>query len=354
MKRIFLFFIFCASILCSWAHDFEVDGIYYDITSSTDLTVSVTHRGSFYDSYSNEYSGAVTIPSSVIYNSKTYSVTSIGDGAFYSCSTLTSITIPDGVTSIGASSFSGCSSLTSITIPEGVTSIGGGAFWNCSSLTAVHIKDIASWCNIDFGGFSSNPLCYAKNLYLNGELVTELTIPNTITSIKSFAFSSCSSLTAITIPEGVTSIGDDTFSGCSSLTSITIPGGVTSIGKSAFCKCISLTSITIPEGVTSIGYGAFFGCSSLASITIPESVVSIGYGAFDGTAWYDNHPEGLVYMDKVLYGYKGTMPENMSIKVKGGTKVIAGGAFYECNNLTNITIPESVVSIGDCAFGGCI
>lgn len=131
MKRIFLLFIFCASILCSWAHDFEVDGIYYNITSSTDLTVEVKYRGSYADSYDNEYSGAVSIPSSVIYNSNTYSVTSIGNSAFYHCSSLTSINIPSGVTSIGSSAFSSCSSLTSINIPSGVTSIGGYTFSYC-------------------------------------------------------------------------------------------------------------------------------------------------------------------------------------------------------------------------------
>ena len=171
------------------------------------------------------------------------SVTSIGNSAFYGCSSLTSITIPNGVTSIGNSAFSGCSSLTSITIPEGVTSIGNRAFYGCSSLTSI-------------------------------------TIPNGVTSIGYRAFSGCSSLTSITIPNGVTSIGDDAFSGCNSLTSITIPDSVTSIGNRAFMDCTSLTSVTIPDGVTSIGDYAFSGCSSLTSITIPESVTSIGDKAF--------------------------------------------------------------------------
>ena len=122
------------ALLCSIsanAHDFEVDGIYYNITSETDSTVSVIFRGLRYDYYENEYSGTITIPPIVNYNSNTYRVTSIGGYAFYGCSSLTSITIPEGVTSIGSYAFFGCSSLTSITIPEGVTSIGRSAFDGC-------------------------------------------------------------------------------------------------------------------------------------------------------------------------------------------------------------------------------
>ena len=310
MKTIKLWLTTIATLLCSLtanAHDFEVGGIYYSITSSADLTVAVTYRGIDYRDY-YEYSGAVTIPSTVTYNSKTYSVTSIGDRAFYGCIILTSITIPESVTSIGSYAFYGCSRLTSITLPESLTSIGYEAFWSCSSLTsitipesvtsigsyafrdcssltAVHIKDIASWCNIDFDNAYSNPLYYAKNLYLNGELVTELTIPNTVTAIK---------------------------------------------------------------------YGAFYNYSSLTSITIPESVTSIEDKAFSGTAWYNNQPDGVVYAGKVLYKYKGTMPSNTSIEIKEGTVSISPYAFDGCSSLTSITLPESVTSIEDKAFCGCI
>ena len=194
------------------------------------------------------------------------SVTSIGDYAFYGCSSLTSIIIPDSVTSIGNRAFCGCSSLTSITIPEGVTSIGDKAFSGCSSLTSITIPE--SVTSIGYRAF------YGCNS------LTSITIPNGVTSIGSDAFSGCNSLTSITIPNGVTSIGSSAFSGCNSLTSITIPDSVTSIGNRAFMDCTSLTSVTIPDGVTSIGDYAFSGCSSLTSITIPESVTSIGDKAF--------------------------------------------------------------------------
>ena len=219
-------------------------------------------------------------------------VTSIGDYAFYSCAGLTSVTIPEGVTSIGVLTFYNCSSLESITIPEGVTSIGEYAFERCTSLTSVTIPEgVTSIENYAFNRCTS---------------LTSVTIPASVTSIGNSAFSDCTKLMTVTIPEGVTSIGDHAFSGCTSLASITIPASVTSIGNSAFSDCTSLTSITIPEGVTSIGDYTFYNCSSLTSVTIPEGVTSIG-----------------------------------------------NSAFKNCTSLTSVTIPEGVTSIGRWAFDGC-
>ncbi len=232
-------------------------------------------------------------------------VTSIGEYAFRDCSSLTEITIPEGVTSIGSSAFGGCSSLAEITIPEGVTSIGRYAFSDCSSLTEITIPgsltridedvfficssitdvyftgDLEDWCNINFESASSNPLSdHAANLYINGELLTNVVVPDSITAIGNATFIGCTSLTSVTIHENVTSIGDTAFTGCFSLFEITIPENVTSIGRGAFSACFSLAEITIPEGVTSIGEYAFSYCSSLAEITIPEGVTSIGDYAF--------------------------------------------------------------------------
>ena len=220
------------------------------------------------------------------------SVTSIGDEAFYGCTSLTSITIPDGVTSIGNYAFYECLNLESVTIPDSVTSIGSSAFYNCSSLTSVYITDIAAWCTISLGYFSNGALCsgiestplyYAENLYLNGELVTDLIIPDGVKYIGDLAFYKLTSLTSVTIPDSVTSIGDSSFYGCTSLTSVTIGSGVTSISYYALSSCTSLTAINyngteaeweaIEKGTSWIQTGCTvtFSNGETATITPPSS-----------------------------------------------------------------------------------
>ena len=206
-------------------------------------------------------------------------VTSIGDYAFDYCTTLNSVTIPEGVTSIGSSAFRGCESLKNVTIPSSITTIGENAFIWCKELNAVYISDLAAWCGISFY-WTANPLYYGANLYLGRKKVTDLIIPEGVTSVCEGAFRNCSQLTSVVIPDGVTSIGDHAFNGCRGITSVTIPNNVTSIGQSAFANCSSLTSVTIPEGVTSIRESTFAECSSLTSVTIPANVSSIGHSAF--------------------------------------------------------------------------
>ena len=267
------------------------------------------------------------------------SVTSIGESAFSGCNSLTSITIPDSVTSIGDDAFRNCSSLTSIAIPDSVTSTGYDVFSGCSRLTNVYITDLAKWCGISFGNSNSNPLYYAHQLYLNGTLITDLVIPDGVTSISKYVFSGCSSLKSITIPDSVTSIGGSVFYGCSSLTSITIPNSVTSIGPQAFYDCSSLTSITIPDSVTSIGNYVFKGCSSLASITVG-----------DNNTVYHSAGNCLIKTKTktLIAGCK-----NSVIPTDGSVTSIGDDAFYDCSSLTSITIPNSVTSIGYQAFSKC-
>ncbi|MBQ9077660.1 MAG: leucine-rich repeat protein [Muribaculaceae bacterium] len=339
------------------AHDFEVDGIYYNVTDETAKTVEVTYRDGI-----DDYTGSINIPSSVTYNGSTYSVTSIGDSAFRFCSNLTSVTIPNSVTTIGHEAFSGCNSLTevtigssvvsigqsafydtgwynnqadgilyldncclgykgnvptgilsikngtrviasgafgncanliSVTIPKSVTSIGSWAFRECSGLTEVNITDLSAWCKIDFEDSSSNPLYYAKNLKINGTEVKNLAIPNDITGIKAFAFSGCSGLTSVTIPSSVTKIGERAFSCCTDLASIVVDEDNNAFDSRNNCNAIIETATNT----------LICGCKNT---TIPFSLTKIGEYAFDG-----------------------------------------------CSGLTSITIPNSVTSIGRSAFYGC-
>ncbi len=368
--------------LCASAHDFEAGGIYYVYNDGANgSSVSVSYRGDSYYEYADEYSGSLTIFPSVTYNGKTFSVTSIGFGAFEGCSGLTSVTIPSSVTSIGGYAFAGCHSLTSVTIPSSVTNIGLGAFGRCSGLTSVTIP--SSVTSIGSGAFEgcsgltsiyvdsqnsnydSRGNCNAIIRISDNTLIAgckNTIIPKSVTSIGSEAFGGCSGLTTVTIPSSVTSIGYDAFYGCDGLTSVTIPSSVTSIGSAAFASCSGLTSIyvdsqnriydsrgncnaiitisdntliagckntIIPNSVTSIDRDAFYGCSGLTSVTIPSSVTSIGIAAFYGCG-------GLT-----------------SVTIPSSVTSIGSAAFEDCSGLTSVTIPSSVTSIGSGAFWLC-
>ena len=300
MKKVLLFFaLFMGLFATSWAYDFSAVSpsghtLFYEIISSG---VKVTNEFSNH-TYSNAPTGTLTIPSSVVYNGNTYSVTSIDNSAFTGCSGLTSVTIPNSVTSIGVGAFSYCSGLTSFTIPNSVTSIGIYAFYGCNSLAIVNYN--ATNCIYNYP--ADNPCAPFTEC---PSLIT-LNIGDNVTHIPNYIFYSCSGLTSVTIGNSVTSIGDYAFYCCSGLTSLTIPNSVTSIGERAFALCSGLTSLTIPNSLTSIGEAAFASCSGLTSLTIPNSVTSIGKSAFK-----------------------------------------------DCSGLTSVTIGNSVTNIGESAFNGC-
>ena len=255
-------------------------------------------------------------------------VTSIEHAAFEKCSGLTSIIIPEGVTSIGSEAFRECKKITSITIPKSLKSIGQMAFVDCYFLSSVYISDMKAWCNISINGQFATPFHEADHLFLNGVEIKDLVIPEGVTTISNYSFSHCSFLSSLSIPNSVTSIGSSAFSECSGLTSVTIPGSVTTIGSFAFSGCSGLTTLTIPRSVTTIGSSAF-SSSGLTSLTIPGSVTSIGSGAFSNC--------------KELISV--TLPENLT--------ALEGSTFYGCKKLSSITIPEKVTSIGDSDFNGC-
>ena len=401
--------------LTASAQDFSFEGIYYNITSSTDLTVEVTYKGRSYDEYSNEYTGAVTIPSAVVYyDNEIYKVTSIGDLAFDGCYGLTSITIPEGVKSIGPCAFYGCSSLTSITIPASVTSIGNSVFGGCSNLTSLSVAegnvvyDSRNNCNAIIQTSNNTLISGCSNTIIPENVtsigdwaferqnnLTSITIPEGVTSIGNNVFGGCSNLTSLSvsegnvvydsrnncnaiiqtdnntlivgcpstiIPESVTSIGDYAFNACSGLTSITIPASVTNIGNYAFSNCVGLTSIAIPEGVTSIGGSAFSYCSGLTSITIPASVTNVGSRVLSSCS---NLTSLHVAEDNAVYDSRNNcnaiIQTNNNTLIVGcpktvipeGVMRIGVAAFANCSSLTSITIPKSVTRIEDNAFYEC-
>ena len=243
-------------------------------------------------------------------------VNTIGEEAFHYCSSLTSVTIPDGVTSIGAEAFASCSSLTSVTIPDRVTSIGRYAFCECTSLTSI-------------------------------------TIPDGVTTIGYGAFESCSNLTSVTNGDSVTTIGEYAFCFCHSLTNVTIPDSVTTIGGYAFLRCSSLTSVTIGDSVTTIGEGAFSECSSLTSVTIGDSVTTIGDYAFGGCTGE------LIINSKIVETNYLSQPgwlrdaKFTQLTIGNGIEKIGSSAFSGCDSLTSVTIGNSVTTIGDEAFICC-
>ena len=255
---------------------------------------------------------------------------------------LKTVTIPNGVKRIGKRAFYKCGTLTSVTIPKSVTNIGCSAFLWCSNLTDVHYQgDLSEWLRMEMCD-DSNPMCSAKNLYINGQLLQgDIVVPEGTKKIGDGTFRNCSGLTSVTIPDGVTSIGSSAFYRCSGLTSIVIPDSVTSIGSSAF-ENSGLTSITIPGSMTSIGEYAFSDCEDLVDVFYKGDLrgwLKIEFG--DNPMYYTEN----IYINGELLQGKLVIPE--------GVEKIGNFAFVGCKSLTSVTIPDGVTSIGDWAFSDC-
>ena len=392
MKKLFLSMLLLALPLLASAYDCQVDGIYYNLKSST-KEAEVTYRewNSDEETILSDYSGEVIIPENFTYDGVDYNVTcigteafencrnltsvvipnsviTIGDSAFRDCSGLTSVTIPKSLTTIEICAFLGCTSLTSITIPNSVTTLGYAAFYNCCSLTSVTIPN--SVTTIEYEVFSG-----CSNL-------SSVTIPNSVTLIEGYAFFNCSNLVSVTIPNSVIDIEVGAFEGCKKLTSVTINSNsimsknynysecgiselfgpqintyiigdeVKSIGGSAFIGCDNLSSVTIPNSVVSIGELAFYGCNSLTSLTIPNSVNSIGEEAFNGCSGLTSVtiPSSVTTIGGWAFAGCSSLT---SLTIPNSLATIADGAFQGCSSLTSLTIPNSLTTIADCAFQDC-
>ena len=344
------------------AYDFEVDGIYYDKEGEGEVSVT---KGDV------PYSGEITIPSMVEFESTTYTVTSISEKAFFLCSELKSLSIPNTITSIGDRAFQACLGLTSLQIPQNVVSIGEGAFMDCIELKSVNLP----------GGIT----CIADSLFAFSANITSISIPDGVTSIGKGAVRNCLNLVDISIPNSVTTIGngafkwcgmksvalpshvacieDETFSCCPNLTSISIPEGVRTIGKNAFMQCLNLISVTLPDGLTRIDDFAFTRCTSLTSVTIPASVSHIGDYVFlsdyslksividTQNPYYDSRDNCNAIIETV----SNTLIAGCgNSTVPKGVVIIKDSAFEDCQNLASIAIPESVTSIGNRAFWQCV
>ena len=318
MKKSLLLIIVMMLPMVVNADPVEIKGIYYNLVKKA-KSAEVT-------SNPNKYSGNIEIPSTVDYDGTVYKVIGIDEHAFFDCGDLTSIVLGNNVTTIKYEAFAWCRKLTDITIPPRVQTIGDWAFNDCISLENVYAFDLSAWCSINFGG---NPLEYAQNLYINGELITRVNIPDNVTTIGNAAFVNYSRLETVTIPSSVTSIGNYAFDG-TSITSISIPSSVISIGEGAFANCTNLTTASLPNTLQYIDMNLFSGCSKLSTIAMPNNIYNIRWGAFNGCS------------------------SLTSIVIPNSVKWIGDYAFANCSNLKSITLPSSLESLSLCSFSNCI
>lgn len=403
-----------------------IEGVYYNLVTAS-KTATVTNG-------STAYTGAVTIPATVIWDGVDYNVTSIsmeafkgcggltsvsipgsvakiGDQAFYNCTGLTSVTIPDGVTSIGNEAFRNCSNLAtvvigddvktigynafydcrklaeltfgkrvesigawafyncdglkSVTIPRSVTYFGDRAFYDCSYLTAVHITDLAAWCGVMAGGDYANPLDVADHLYLNGAEVKDLVIPDGVKTINNLAFKNCQGLRTVTIPKSVTNINHKAFYNCGNLNTVNIEGNGTDIASYAFAECDNLNTLNITGCITSLGEYAFNDCYKLNKVDITDlaawckMTVNAYSNPLDyaGQLWVNGTkitdlviPNGVTTINGGVFSqFKGLK----SVSIPSSVTSIGNGSFQYCSNLESVSIPNSVTSIGKQAFINC-
>ena len=376
-------------------------------TGLTKVNINTSNLASWCEAdFGNEYANPLVYAGHLYNNNNSTEITNltipagvtiIGKYAFKGCTGLTSVSIPSSVTTIGNAAFSNCTGMTMVTIPNSVATMGNYAFDYCIHLTRVNISSLASWCGIDFGNQYSNPLYYAKHLFLNNSLVSTLTIPDAVTSIKEYAFIDGEDITSLSGGANLTSIASSAFSGCTSLASVTINSNA--MASATYTNSNNLNTIfenrvisyTFGQSVTSIGEYALYGGNHITTLKFLGPVSSVGSNAFIGcfgletlvianlTAWcgidfpvssnnpitITNHvyntsnteihsltiPSGVTYIGQnAFYGWNGLT----SLTIGDNVTTIRNGAFWYCAGITTVTIPNSVTSIGNNAFNGCV
>ena len=347
MKRIFFFLLMMVSLT---ANAFTVDGISYDIVLDWD-TIKIARVGQQMDP--EQIVGDVVIPGKVSY-----------EGSIYT------------VEVIHAYAFSGCNKMTSITIPSTIKKINFKAFEGCSGLKAVHIEDLVAWCSIQFDSSSeTNPLSLAHHLFINGEEVKELVIPegiksiddytfcgaaitsiklpSSVTKIRTCAFENCSSLTSFPSSENLKVIGYRAFCGCSSFKEITVSEGVEKIDQMAFQYCSNLTAIHLPQSLLSIGKFAFIGCNELTSIEIPNQVTELGAQAFQECQGLTSVKlsDNISVIDEWTFA---RCPQLKEVILPKNLKKIGDYAFFYSTSIQELTLPASLTEISNSALQGCL
>ena len=302
---------------------------------------------------------SLSIPSAI----NGHTVKQIDTGALSDNGIITSVTIPNGVTTIGFSAFNGCIKLEKIKFSSNLDTVCENAFnntkwFNNQSNGLVYVGKVAYKYKGDMPRntkitVKSDTVSISESAFKDCANLTAILIPSSVKHIDKYAFYNCQGLTKLNFNDGIERIENDAFGSCEKLTSVNFSETLKSIGAFAFVECKKLSEITIPQSVTSVGEYAFSGCENLASVTVSDDLPYVGGRAFEKTKWLNSQPDGVVYIGKSAYGYKGDMPKNTELSLKSGITNISGYAFYEEKNLTSVKIPETVNRIGNWAFLDC-
>ena len=302
---------------------------------------------------------SLSIPSAI----NGHTVKQIDTGALSDNRIITSVTIPNGVTTIGFSAFNGCIKLEKIKFSSNLDTVCENAFnntkwFNNQSNGLVYVGKVAYKYKGDMPRntkitVKSDTVSISESAFKDCANLTAILIPSSVKHIDKYAFYNCQGLTKLNFNDGIERIENDAFGSCEKLTSVNFSETLKSIGAFAFVECKKLSEITIPQSVTSVGEYAFSGCENLASVTVSDDLPYVGGRAFEKTKWLNSQPDGVVYIGKSAYGYKGDMPKNTELSLKSGITNISGYAFYEEKNLTSVKIPETVNRIGNWAFLDC-